>query len=104
MGGMTWAQHWYPLKLREHLNCLVVYIQALRYLLMCKVLMATESIEFGGPRWEMPRPEFHRGSIAEEFRCWAGLQLIVFKSISGGYGNFLDFSPDANNGSGGFGY
>jgi len=104
MGGMTWAQHWYPLKLHENLNRLVVYIQALRYLLMCKVLMATESVEFGGPRWEMPRAEFHWGSIAEEFRCWAGLQLVVFKSISGGYGNFLDFNPDANNGSGGFGY
>lgn len=85
------------------MNRVCVYVQMMRYLLMCKVLLVTESVEFGGVKWEVERLDLARGSMAEEFRYWAGLQLHLFKATTG-YGNFVEFIPHMNNGAGGFGY
>lgn len=99
--GMTWCQASYPDELRAALNRCVVYANMLKYLLMCKVLMATESVEFGGDRWEMPRSEFLRGSMADEFKYWAGLHMVNFNTQAG-FGNIIGFVPQANDGMGDF--
>ena len=96
---MIWMQEYFPLKLGFGLNRVVVYVQLLKYLLMCRVLLMTESSSFGGNHWEKPWGVYQ--SIAENYRYWAGCNLFLFKRNCG-YGNALDFDPNANDGKGGF--
>lgn len=99
--GMVWSQPWFPHKPGSQLNRAVLYVQLLRYLLMCKVLIFAENVEFGGDRWEIPRSELPRGSIAQEFTYWAGLHLFNFREMCD-YGNIRGFIPEANGGMGAF--
>ncbi|KAI5803343.1 hypothetical protein DFH27DRAFT_610390 [Peziza echinospora] len=102
INGIQWWQSYFPLELGKTMNRVYVYIQTLRYLLMCKILLIAESEAFGGERWtEHPDPTSKFATRAAEFMYWVGCIVYLYREKCG-YGNAVEFDPTLNGGGGGF--